>query len=38
MTCFKQHKNIAVEKKVRVTINFYEKHGLPLVTWNKIIY
>ena len=24
-----------VEKNLRVTKNFYEKHCLPVVTWNK---
>ena len=33
--CLKQHKNIAVKKNVRVTINFYEKRCLPVATWNK---
>ena len=27
---------MAVEKKVRVTINFYKKHFLPVVIWNQI--
>ena len=26
---------MAVEKNLRVTINFYEKHCLPVVTWSK---
>ena len=26
---------MAVEKNLRVTINFYKKHCLPVVTWNK---
>ena len=26
---------MAVEKNLRVTINFYENHGLPIVTRNK---
>ena len=33
---FKQHKNMVVEKNLRVTKNFYKKQCLPLVTWNKI--
>ena len=35
ITCFKRLKNLAVEKNLRVPINFYEKHCLPIVTWNK---
>ena len=35
ITFFKEHKNMVVEKNLRVTINFYEKHCLPVVTWNK---
>ena len=26
---------MAVEKNFRVTISFYKKHCLPVVTWNK---
>ena len=26
---------MAVEKNFRVTISFYKKHYLPVVTWNK---
>ena len=32
---FKQHKNIEVGKNTRITINFYKKHCLPVVTWNR---
>ena len=32
MTCFKQHKNMAVDKNLKVTMNFYNKHCLPAVT------
>ena len=33
--CFKQFKNMVVENSLRVTINFYKKHCLPVVAWNK---
>ena len=26
---------MAVEKNPKIKINFYEKHCLPVVTWNK---
>ena len=26
---------MVVEKNLKVTINFYKKHCLPVVTWNK---
>ena len=26
---------MAIEKNLRVTINFYEKYCLPIATWNK---
>ena len=32
---FEQHKNMEVGKNTRITINFYKKHCLPVVTWNK---
>ena len=35
ITCFKQHKKMALEKNIRVTIKFYKKHCLPVITWNK---
>ena len=35
ITCFKEHKNMTVEKNLSVTINFYKKHCLLVVTWNK---
>ena len=30
-----KHKNMAVEKNLKVMINFYKKHCLPVVTQNK---
>ena len=35
ITCLKKHKNMAVAKNLGVTINFYKKHCLPVVAWNK---
>ena len=32
--CFKESKNMAVEKNLRVTIKFYKKLCLPIITWN----
>ena len=32
---FEQHKNMEVGKNSRITINFYKKHCLPVVTWNR---
>ena len=32
---FEQYKNIEVRKNTRIAINFYKKHCLPVVTWNK---
>ena len=34
-TYFKQHKNLVVEKNLRETMNFYEKHCLPVIIWNE---
>ena len=33
--CFKKNKNMEVEKKLRVMMNFYNKQCLPVITWNK---
>ena len=35
ITCFKESKNLAVERNFKVTINFYKKLCLPVITWNK---
>ena len=35
VTCFKERKNMAVEKNLKITINFYKKLCLPLFTRNK---
>ena len=32
---FEQHKNMEVGKNSRIRINFYKKHCLPVVTWNR---
>ena len=31
-TCFKEHENMSVEKNLRVTVYFYKKHYLQVVT------
>ena len=33
--CSKKHKNMAVVKNLGVMINFYKKHCLTVVAWNK---
>ena len=35
ITCLKKHKNMAVVKNLGVMINFYKKHCLTVVAWNK---
>ena len=35
ITCFKESKNLEVERNFKVTINFYKKLCLPVITWNK---
>ena len=35
VTCFKQRKNMAVEKNLNGAINFYKQTCLPVVTWNE---
>ena len=30
-----QHTNMEVGKNTRITIKFYKKHWLPVVTWNR---
>ena len=35
VTCFTENKNNAVEKNLRVAINFYKKICLRVITWNK---
>ena len=32
VTCFREHKNMLVEKNIRVTTNFYKKQWLPDIT------
>ena len=34
-TCFKESNNMAVEKNIKVTINFYKKECFPVITWNE---
>ena len=36
-TDFNESKNIAVEKNIRVTINFYKKQCFPVIIWNEKI-
>ena len=38
MTCFKESKNMGVEKNLRVTINFYQKYAFQLSYGIKTIY
>ena len=35
ITCLKKHNNMAVVKNLGVMINFYKKHCLTVVAWNK---
>ena len=35
ITCFKDRKNMVVEKKLEVTINFYKKECPPVIKRNK---
>ena len=35
VTCFRQHKNMVVEKNIRVTKNFYKNQWLPDITLNR---
>ena len=35
ITCFKENQNLAVEKNLRVTLNFYKKNYPLVFTWNK---
>ena len=35
MQCWKERKNMVVEKNIRVKINFYKKLYLPVITWKK---
>ena len=34
-TCFKDRNNMTVGKAIKVTINFYKKQNLLVITWNK---
>ena len=34
-TCFKKSEDTAVEKNLRVTINFIKKLYFPVITWNE---
>lgn len=36
MTLFKESKIMAVKKNLRITINFYKKLYLLVITWKKI--
>ena len=35
IACFKENKNMAIEKNRRITINFYKKQCLRVIIWNK---
>ena len=35
ITYFKETKNMAAEKNLRVTTDFYKKQCSPVITWNK---
>ena len=34
-TCFKDRNNMTVGKAIKVTINFYKKQSVLVITWNK---